>query len=208
MNAICNESNFPCAHCHFVLALYQSCSCGSAVASAAPEGRLLVRILGFSAKSFFFCSKLFLLSILSTTCMKNSFQLLRGKWKFSEQTALSPHWWTLRRAVTVKTKEITVDNQNERNRTVCAHSPIGVMLMNLLRGLECPVSIVKPAGKIHQWTIYFGRWGFGRFEVECSRSARRFCSVGLSPGISRGVHSIWFCSCNFSQKSRILEIRL
>ena len=69
-----------------------------------------------------------------------------------------------------------------------AHSLIGV-------SFECPyqhppwspVSIGKPAPKIHQWTIYFCRWGFGWVDkAQCFRSARRFGAAGSSPGFSRG----------------------
>ena len=49
-----------------------------------------------------------------------------------------------------------------------------------------PVSIGKPAPKIHQWTIYFCRWGFGRVDkAQCFRSARRFGAAGSSPDFSR-----------------------
>ena len=67
-----------------------------------------------------------------------------------------------------------------------AHSPIGV-------SFECPyqhppwssVSIGKPAPKIHQWTIYFCRWGFGWIDkAQCFRSAGRFGTAGSSPDIS------------------------
>ena len=69
-----------------------------------------------------------------------------------------------------------------------AHSLIGV-------SFECPyqhppwspVSIGKPAPKIHQWTIYFCRWGFGWVDkAQCFRSARRFGAAGSSPDFSRG----------------------
>ena len=69
-----------------------------------------------------------------------------------------------------------------------AHSLIGV-------SFECPyqhppwspVSIGKPAPKIHQWTIYFCRWGFGWVDkAHCFRSARRFGAAGSSPDFSRG----------------------
>ena len=69
-----------------------------------------------------------------------------------------------------------------------AHSLIGV-------SFECPyqhppwspVSIGKPAPKIHQWTIYFCRWGFGWVDkAQCFRSARRFSAAGSSPDFSRG----------------------
>ena len=68
------------------------------------------------------------------------------------------------------------------------HSLIGV-------SFECPyqhppwspVSIGKPAPKIHQWTIYFCRWGFGWVDkAQCFRSARRFGAAGSSPDFSRG----------------------
>ena len=50
-----------------------------------------------------------------------------------------------------------------------------------------PVSIGKPAPKIHQWTIYFCRWGFGWVDkAQCFRSARRFGAAGSSPDFSRG----------------------
>ena len=71
---------------------------------------------------------------------------------------------------------------------VRAHSPIS-------GSFECPnhhpqwspVSIGKPAPKIHQWTIYFCRWGFGWVDkAQCFRSARRFGAAGLSPDFSRG----------------------
>ena len=56
----------------------------------------------------------------------------------------------------------------------------------------CPVSIGKPAPKIHQWTIYFCRWGFGWVDkAQCFRSARRFGAVGSSPDFSRVFHDIW-----------------
>ena len=49
-----------------------------------------------------------------------------------------------------------------------------------------PVSIGKPAPKIHQWTIYFCRWGFGWVDkAQCFRSARRFGAAGSSPDFSR-----------------------
>ena len=55
-----------------------------------------------------------------------------------------------------------------------------------------PVSIGKPAPKIHQWTIYFCRWGFGWVDkVQCFRSARRCGAVGSSPDFSRVFHDIW-----------------
>ena len=48
-----------------------------------------------------------------------------------------------------------------------------------------PVSIGKPGPKIHQWTIYFCRWGFGWVDkAQCFRSARRFGAVGSSPDFS------------------------
>ena len=50
-----------------------------------------------------------------------------------------------------------------------------------------PVSIGKPAPKIHQWTIYFCRWGFVWVDkAQCFRSARRFGAAGSSPDFSRG----------------------
>ena len=50
-----------------------------------------------------------------------------------------------------------------------------------------PVSIGKPAPKIHQWTIYFCRWGFGWVDkAQCFRSARWFGAAGSSPDFSRG----------------------
>ena len=64
-----------------------------------------------------------------------------------------------------------------------------------------PVSIGKPAPKIHQWTIYFCRWGFGWvIEAQCCRSAKRFDAAGSSPnfprfsrhGASRPLSSITF----------------
>ena len=62
----------------------------------------------------------------------------------------------------------------------CQHPPLS------------PVSIGKPAPKIHQWTIYFCRWGFGWVDkVQCFRSARRFGGVGSSPDFSRIFHDIW-----------------
>ena len=73
-----------------------------------------------------------------------------------------------------------------------AHSPIGV-------SFECPyqhppwspVSIGKPAPKIHQWTIYFCRWGFGWVDkAQCFRSARRFGAAGSSPDFSRVFHDM------------------
>ena len=55
-----------------------------------------------------------------------------------------------------------------------------------------PVSIGKPVPKIHQWTIYFCRWGFGWVDkAQCFRSARRFGAVGSSPDFSRVFHDIW-----------------
>ena len=72
------------------------------------------------------------------------------------------------------------------------HSLIGV-------SFECPyqhppwypVSIGRPAPKIHQWTIYFCRWGFGWVEkAQCFRSARRFGAAGLSPDFSRVFHGM------------------
>ena len=49
------------------------------------------------------------------------------------------------------------------------------------------MSIGKPAPKIHQWTIYFCRWGFGWVDkAQCFRSARRFGAAGSSPDFSRG----------------------
>ena len=49
------------------------------------------------------------------------------------------------------------------------------------------VSIGKPAPKIHQWTIYFCRWGFGWVDkAQCFQSARRFGAAGSSPDFSRG----------------------
>ena len=69
-----------------------------------------------------------------------------------------------------------------------AHSLIGV-------SFECPhqhspwspVSIRKPAPKIHQWTIYFCRWGFGWVDkAQCFRSARQFGAAGSTPDFSRG----------------------
>ena len=55
-----------------------------------------------------------------------------------------------------------------------------------------PVSIGKPAPKIHQWTIYFCRWGFGWVDrAQCFRSARRFGAVGSSPDYSRVFQDIW-----------------
>ena len=68
-----------------------------------------------------------------------------------------------------------------------ARSPIGVPF-------ECPYqhspwspgSIGKPAPKIHQWTIYLCRWGFGWVDkAQCFRSARRFGAAGSSPDFSR-----------------------
>ena len=48
-----------------------------------------------------------------------------------------------------------------------------------------PVSIGKPVPKIHQWTIYFCRWGFGWVDkAQCFRSARRFSATGSSPDFS------------------------
>ena len=73
-----------------------------------------------------------------------------------------------------------------------AHSPIGV-------SFECPyqhppwspVSIGKPAPKIHQWTIYFCRWGFRWVDkAQCFRSAWRFGATGSSPDISRVFHNM------------------
>ena len=44
----------------------------------------------------------------------------------------------------------------------------------------------NPAPKIHQWTIYFCRWGFGWVDkAQCFRSAWRFGAVGSSPDFSR-----------------------
>ena len=72
------------------------------------------------------------------------------------------------------------------------HSLIGV-------SFECPyqhppwypVSIGRPAPKIHQWTIYFCRWGFGWVEkAQCFRSARRFGAAGLSQDFSRVFHGM------------------
>ena len=54
-----------------------------------------------------------------------------------------------------------------------------------------PVSIGKPAPKIHQWTIYFCRWGFGWVDkAQCFRSARRFDAAGSSPDFSRVFHDM------------------
>ena len=54
-----------------------------------------------------------------------------------------------------------------------------------------PVSIGKPAPKIHQWTIYFCRWGFGWVDkAQCFRSARRFGAAGSSPDFSRVFHDM------------------
>ena len=53
-------------------------------------------------------------------------------------------------------------------------------------------SIGNPAPKIHQWTIYFCRWGFGWVDkAQCFPSARRFGAVGSSPNFSRVFHDIW-----------------
>ena len=42
------------------------------------------------------------------------------------------------------------------------------------------------SSKIHQWTIYFCRWGFGWVDkAQCFRSARRFGAAGSSPDFSR-----------------------
>ena len=53
-----------------------------------------------------------------------------------------------------------------------------------LRAIErrwSTLSIGKPAPKIHQWTIYFFRWGFGWVDnkAQCFRSARRFGAVSF-----------------------------
>ena len=54
-----------------------------------------------------------------------------------------------------------------------------------------PVSIGKPAPKIHQWTIYFCRWEFGWVDkAQCFRSAWRFGAAGSSPDFSRGFHDM------------------
>ena len=62
------------------------------------------------------------------------------------------------------------------NRKHCALStqpiPIGVSFECLHQHYPwSPVSIGKPAPKIHQWTIYFCRWGFGWVD-KCSASDR------------------------------------
>ena len=81
-----------------------------------------------------------------------------------------------------------------------AHSLIGV-------SFECPyqhppwspVSIGKPAPKIHQWTIYFCRWGFGWVDkAQCFRSARRFGAAGssrarTSPGVFHDMALLGLC---------------
>ena len=91
--------------------------------------------------------------------------------------------WLRTRLVRIRTEDQTCVNHVER-----AHSPIGV-------SFECPhqhppwspVSIGKPAPKIHQWTIYFCRWGFGWVDkAQCFRSARRFGAARFEPGLFQG----------------------
>ena len=69
-----------------------------------------------------------------------------------------------------------------------AHSLIGVSFKcSYQHPPWSPVSIGKPAPKVHQWTIYFCRWGFGWVDkAHCFRSARRFGAAGSSPDFSRG----------------------
>ena len=67
--------------------------------------------------------------------------------------------------------------------------------------LWSPVSIGKPAPKIHHWTIYFCRWGFGWVDkAQCFRSARRFGAAGSSLDFSRifyGMTLLGRCLENF-----------
>ena len=61
--------------------------------------------------------------------------------------------------------------------------------INILRGLPCQLE--KAAPKIHQWTIYFCRWGFGWVDkAQCFRSARRFGATGSSLDFSRVFHDM------------------
>ena len=53
------------------------------------------------------------------------------------------------------------------------------------------MSIGRPAPKIHWWTIYFCRWGFGWIDkAQCFRSARWFGAAGSSPDFSRVFHDM------------------
>ena len=102
-----------------------------------------------------------------------------------------------------------------RTRTYGTKSPSRSSLIGVPLNVHCqhppwsPVSIGKPAPKIHQWTIYFCRWGFGWVDkAQCFRSARRFDAVGSSPEFSR-VFSRHLASghLNLSSSSHVLRCR-